>query len=289
MALHRWPTDPKGKAPAHTISWSAHQAHLKANANPAKKGEVKVSTPNGFIPVSEWDFNGGGGTAGVETAPEPVAPGLLPLPVDAAYDDEIAGHQKTRDDTITGLGGARTRGLLDYGFTEDPATKALAFDPNNPFSRAALLKKNFDVSRNATGQQMGAGGQLYAGSFQTAQDSINRNQLGSEDTLQKSLTGFLANNSNAVTNTGNQYEFNAARAAAARTGRAADNPLYSPTASTAALAPKPTPKPVVAKPVVAKKLPALMGKTLTAAPNRKGVTKTKKGNTVTYTASVKGP
>jgi hypothetical protein len=134
MALYRWPTDPKGKAAAHTISWDAHQAHLKANANPAKPGEVKISTPNGFIPVSEWDFGYGKGVL----QPDPTAPlapgapppaGELPLPVDSTYDSDIAGYDRTRRDTKTGLVGERDRGLKEYGFTEDPTSKALAFRP----------------------------------------------------------------------------------------------------------------------------------------------------------------
>jgi hypothetical protein len=299
MALYRWPTDPKGKAAAHTISWDAHQAHLKANANPAKPGEVKISTPNGFIPVSEWDFGYGKGVL----QPDPTAPlapgapppaGELPLPVDSTYDSDIAGYDRTRRDTKTGLVGERDRGLKEYGFTEDPTSKALAFDPNNPFSRASLLKKNYDVSRASTGQNMGSRGQLYAGAYQTAQDSINRGQLGDEDTLQKSLGAFLAGNTGAMTDADTLYENNAATADARRTLRAPnDNPLYSPTAAL----PKPVIAPAVAPVVAAPKKPAKPAKRLTtlkAGPGVKAtknttVKKTKNGRTVTYTTSTKGP
>lgn len=294
MALVRWPTDAPGKAPSHTKSWAAHQQSMASGI----KGDGVVGINGKAVTPEQWrsgelldallgKVKPPEPPAAVETAPPPVEPGLLPLPVDASYDNDIEGYRRTRDDTQAGLTGDRTRGLLDYGFNEDPTTKALAFDPNNPFSRASLLKKQYDIGRASTGQQMSSGGQLYAGAYQTAQDSINRGQLGAEDTLQKSLTGFLAGNSSARTRADNQFEFDSVGAEGRRTGRAGDNPLYSPTAATSALAP-PKPKPAAAVPKP-KPIPALRGNTLTAAPGLKGVKKTRKGNTVTYTARVKGP
>jgi len=155
------------------------------------------------------------------------------LPPDAAYEGVVAGATRTRD-TLLGpggvggtLGAARTQGLGDYGFTEG-AGGQLAFDPNNPFSKAALLKKSYDQNRRSTGQSMGAGGQLYSGAFQNAQDLVNRNQLQGEDALQKSLVGFLARNTQARTQAGTDYETTVAGAAGDRVGRFQTNPLYNP-------------------------------------------------------------
>jgi hypothetical protein len=274
--------------------------------NPAKPGEVKISTPNGVHPGQRVGLRlrqgrpaAGRPDRAARARGTATAAGELPLPVDSTYDSDIAGYDRTRRDTKTGLVGERDRGLKEYGFNEDPTSKALAFDPNNPFSRASLLKKNYDVSRASTGQSMGSGGQLYAGAYQTAQDSINRGQLGAEDTLQKSLGGFLARNTGAMTDADTLYENNAATADARRTGRANDNPLYSPTAAL----PKPdrdlapAVAPVVAAPGKKPAKPWEAPKRLTtlkAGPGVKAtknttVKKTKNGKTVTYTTSTKGP
>jgi hypothetical protein len=231
-ARYKWPGDKPGSK-LHTITWDAYQASLKNG--PAKPGEVKVATKKGFIPVSEWDFGYGKGV-------------MHPI-----YDDEIAGLARRRDDTVTGLGQGRQAELLGYGYTEDPNTRALAFDPNNPFSRASLLKRNYDVSRSRTGNQMASGGQLYAGAFQTSQDAINRGQLGAEDALQQSLTSWLAQNTQRKAQAGIDYETDAGRAAGRSAARALDSPLN----------------------------------TLTAAPGLKGIQVTKKGNRKTYTAAVR--
>lgn len=263
MALHRWPTDPAGKAPAHTITWAQHQTNLKAA--PAKVKPPAKAPPPAEAPV--------------------VAPGVLPPPPDPIYDDEIAGLSKARDTTTTNLGQGREAELLGYGYTEDASTGALAFDPNNPFSRASLLKRNYDVSRARTGNQMASGGQLYAGAYQTQQDSINRGQMGAEDSLQKSLTSWLSDNTQRKAQAGLDYEAGAGRAAAGRAARALDSPLYTPTATT----PIKTATPPPGKATTVKRPGILSGNTLTAAPGLKGIKVTKKGNRKTYTAQGKGP
>jgi hypothetical protein len=152
------------------------------------------------------------------------------LPPDAAYDSAIAAAQRTRDNTIAANAAARSSGLGDYGFTEGPGG-ALAYDPNNPRSKAALLKKSYDTNRRSTGQSMGAGGQLYSGAYQNSQDLVNRNQLQGEDALSKSLINFLASNTLANKNAGTNYETTAAGAYGDRVGRFSTNPLYNPAAS----------------------------------------------------------
>src|SRR4051812_39997962 len=57
------------------------------------------------------------------------------LPPDASYEATIASLQRQRDTQIAQLAQARTQSLLDYGFKEGP-NGMLAFDPNNPLSKA---------------------------------------------------------------------------------------------------------------------------------------------------------
>ena len=73
------------------------------------------------------------------------------LPPDAAYDAQMLLLARQRDQGLANLAGERVRTLGDYGFTEGIGG-SLAFDPNNPFSKAALLKKNYDQSRRASAQ-----------------------------------------------------------------------------------------------------------------------------------------
>lgn len=168
-----------------------------------------------------------GGGGGVAAAPAAPAYSVSNLPPDASYDAALAQLQRQRDQNLAGIAGARFRGLNDYGFTEGPGG-AIAYDPNNPFSKAALLKKSFDTNRRATGQNMAAGGQLYAGAFQNAQDLVNRNQLQAEDAQSKALIGFLAQNTQQQAQSRTDYETAAQQAFGDRIGRFASNPLYDP-------------------------------------------------------------
>jgi hypothetical protein len=155
---------------------------------------------------------------------------LTNLPVDASYDQQIAQLQRQRDEQFAQIAGERSRTLSDYGFQEGP-NGMLTFDPNNPFSKSAVMKKTYDTNRRSTGQSMASGGQLYSGSFQNAQDLINRNQLQSEDALTKNLQAFLARNTGQRTAAGTGYETAAAQAEAERIARFQSNPLYDPAAA----------------------------------------------------------
>lgn len=175
---------------------------------------------------------GGRPVPGANAPAAPAAPAapqysLSSLPPDASYDAAVGLLQRQRDDQIAALVAQRSQGLLDYGFTEGPSG-TLAFDPRNPFSKAALLKKSYDTNRRSTGQSMGAGGQLYSGAFQNAQDLVNRNEAQSQDQMQKSLARFLAQNTQQRTSAGTNYELAAQQAYGDRVGRFQSNPLYDP-------------------------------------------------------------
>jgi len=153
----------------------------------------------------------------------PAAP-AVPAP-DPVYDAEILAAQRTRTNALTDLTGTRRRTLADYGFTEttDPVTGqptgVTNFDPNNPFSRAALLKKNYNNQRARTAGSMAAAGQMYAGAFNQARNIVNRGQLAAEDQLQKSLQDFLARNTSGAAAAQTTYETSAAAAEGNRLAR----------------------------------------------------------------------
>jgi len=161
------------------------------------------------------------------SAVAPAQYSLANLPPDASYDQQVALLQRQRDQQLAALVGERTRTLSDYGFQEGP-NGALTFDPNNPFSKSAVMKKTFDTNRRSIAQSMGSGGQLYSGAFQNAQDLIGRNQLQSEDALQKNVLAFLARNTSQRAQALTGYETSAAQAEGDRIGRFQSNPLYDP-------------------------------------------------------------
>jgi hypothetical protein len=120
------------------------------------------------------------------------------LPVDPAFDDQIGGLTKTRDDTIAGLVAQRTGTKLDFGYDEtlnpDGTVAALTFDPLNVNSRAAQMKKRYDQSKAGTTNSLAARGQLYSGAMANAQGANDSNYSTSSDSLQKSLLKYLAGN-----------------------------------------------------------------------------------------------
>lgn len=139
----------------------------------------------------------------------------------------MGGLASQRDSTIAGLGQQRQQGLLQYGYTEG-APGQIAFDPTNPYSQAAMLKRNYDQSRTGTTTNYAARGQLYAGSLQNAQDENNRGEAQSSDALQKQLLAFLTRNTQARFQAGSDYEMGAGQALSDSIGRAPTNPAYTP-------------------------------------------------------------
>jgi len=176
----------------------------------------------------------GGGAAAAPGASGAAAPGAAPspynysnLPPDPVYDADEAAARRTRDTTITDLGAERSRTNLDYGFTEGVGG-TLAYDPTNPFSKASVLKKNYDIDRRSKAQSMAAGGNLYSGAFQNAQDAVNRGELQGSTALTSSLGRWLAGNTVDVANARTAYDTSVATAAGNRVARFDTNPLYNP-------------------------------------------------------------
>lgn len=195
----------------------------------------------------------------------PVAPaaptprGPLALPPDPVYDASEAAARSNRDTSLAGLSQQRTGQLIGYGYSEDPVSGALAFNPLDPFSKASLLKKTYDQSRARTAQSMGSTGGLYAGAFQQGQDIVNRGQVQGEDALQRSLTSWLAQNTAGRQRAQTKYETDVSTAAGASAGRASTSPLYSPEADISAAT-------AVAAPAAAKPYKEQPGKSSAGVP-----------------------
>lgn len=150
------------------------------------------------------------------------------LPPDPAYQLTLGGLTAGRDNTLAGLAQQRGAGLSQYGYTEDPATHAIAFDPNNPYSQAALLRQHYQQSKTGNTNRFADSGQGYAGSLQNAQNAATDNFNRSDNGLTQAVINFLANNTQAATAAGNQFDLNSGLALGQSVQNAPNNPLYSP-------------------------------------------------------------
>jgi hypothetical protein len=149
------------------------------------------------------------------------------LPVDPIYESAVAGAQNTRDTTLAGLGTQRTLGASQYGYTPtydaNGMVKALAVDPNNPYSKAALLKQTYDQNLAKSKQSMASRGQLYAGAYGVAQ-SLEDQKFGAQsNNLQNAFINFIAANQGAINNVNTNYTNALGGAAGDRAARAAAN------------------------------------------------------------------
>lgn len=119
-------------------------------------------------------------------------PAWAPAPSDAALEDQYAAYDKQATGVKSGYL-AQSRDLLkDYGFQE--GSQAFTFgavDPNNPFSKAALLKQSLERAQRGNTNSYAARGQLYSGALQRSQDkSLGDFQQG-ENTLLNALRANL--------------------------------------------------------------------------------------------------
>ena len=191
----------------------------KASRRPSRSGRPRPAAP------------------AAPAAPRPATPAVGPAPMvggppappDPRYENEIAGAQRTRDTTIAGRRRRAHPGPDRLRLHRGRRAGQLTFDPNNSFSKAAQLKRNYDASQALDRQPMAAGGGLYAGAYQSAQDVVNRGELGAQDELQTSLAEFLRATPPTGRAAGTRYQEDVGQAESDRVGRIEDNPLYEPT------------------------------------------------------------
>ena len=153
------------------------------------------------------------------------------LPPDPVYQQTIGALGKSLTDTLAGISQQRTAGLQTYGYTEDPTTHAIAYDPNNPYSQAALLRKNYQQAKTGNTNSYAASGQLYAGSLQNAQDKATGDFNQADNNLTRAVINFLANNTQASTTATDNYNTSAGQALGQSVANAPNSPLYNPSAT----------------------------------------------------------
>lgn len=135
-------------------------------------------------------------TSGVQTAagfPNMASPTLNELPrAEALPPDPYLLAQQAASRNALRVGDAwdtYQTGLTqsEYGF--DPSG---GIDPRNPYSRAALARRQYQDSQRGAMNSYAAQGQLYSGAYRNAQDTTARNYDVTLDSLKKGLQGDLA-------------------------------------------------------------------------------------------------
>jgi hypothetical protein len=176
--LYRWPTDPAGKPAAHKISWAQHNAP-----------KASINTPDS--PVKPFPTKGipAPGGSGLLTPPTkgagiaaPAGGVAVPTPTPATYDpfqtqpgdsastiSEVGDAQKWWNLQDAAFTGQLTEGERRLGVTGTDVVGAdgvtgrqYALNLDNPYSRAAQLKVQFEQGRN--GMIRGAGNNVFSGS-----------------------------------------------------------------------------------------------------------------------------
>lgn len=139
------------------------------------------------------------------STPPPAAPAVTqtrrPIEEDAGYQQQIATAARNRDSTFTDIDRQRGQTLQQFGYTAQfnpdqsivAGTLAAApTDPNNPFSRAALLKRAYDDRKRGTETSYAARGQQFAGSMVNANNRIDLENLQSQNAMSSQLADILA-------------------------------------------------------------------------------------------------
>lgn len=106
-------------------------------------------------------------------------------------------NDSARDNIFADLTKSAGYAQADYGYTGSDTNgdgipdSGFNVDPNNPFSRAALLQKRYTESKQGTTNSMAAQGQLYSGALQSAQDENSFQNQAGVDENQKAFNRYL--------------------------------------------------------------------------------------------------
>lgn len=124
-------------------------------------------------------------------APDPKygVTGITPVKFDPYGDPSYAAGATAVTNANTHAGTERDyqygRGAQLYGVNAEGG-----FDPTNPYSQAAIMKKHYDDSQRGTTNSYAAQGQLYAGSLNNARATNDYNYGVSGDQLKRAASDF---------------------------------------------------------------------------------------------------
>lgn len=117
------------------------------------------------------------------------------VPKDATYNAQATNYARQRDDTLAGIGRERNQAMADYGYTgtfdAQGNLTGRAVDPNNPFSRAALLKRTYDQRAGSNINNYASRGMLQSGAYNAAKDNTDFGFLQGTNENERSLDAIL--------------------------------------------------------------------------------------------------
>lgn len=183
----------------------------------------------------------------------------MPYLTDPLYLADIGTANKQKETTLANLGTQRTLAATDYGYNptydEHGLVKSLAVDPNNPYSKAALLTKSYQDNLRRNQGSFASRGQLYAGSLGVAQSLEDQNFSQGSNSLTNAFIRFIATNQGQINQANTDWTGAIARAegeGAYRASQAEPAPAPAPSGGGAAPTPaaSPTASPGNATPIV---------------------------------------
>lgn len=182
---------------------------------------------------TEYRWHDGNGHDSWHTAPPPAGKGppappsaSAPAPpqgpvtnFDPVRDQQLGLNQKTYGDTLSNLDQQTSTLENQFGFNGSGQV-----DPTNPFSKAALLQRNYSNATRGSTNRYASNGQLYAGSLQNQQNTNAFNYQSGFNTLKTDFNNRLQQIAQARTSAGNNLSQNNLNANAASLGRAVTAP-----------------------------------------------------------------
>jgi hypothetical protein len=136
-------------------------------------GEIRIATPNGFIPVSQWDFGYG---PGVMNDPALAAPGIVAQPQPPDPYLALQTLQANQNVQLGDADAAYQQGQLGRSSGFDAAGNLIqqgsaAF---SPYSQAMLLQDQFKRNQAGTANSYAAQGQYNSGAYGRAKERDSR-------------------------------------------------------------------------------------------------------------------
>lgn len=184
MAKYKWPTDPPGKPPSHSISWTQHQNNTNAPGSQSANSQAFINTYNQAHPETPY-----GSPAFQALTNPPAAP-----PFDAELEARRSAATQRRTNLLSDQDVDLQQTSQEYGFSYNPASGAFGgFDPTNPFSQAALLMKARNERNQGENTSYAARGQLYSGSYEAAKKETGHAYDKGYDTLRRGFDDYVKN------------------------------------------------------------------------------------------------
>jgi len=116
-------------------------------------------------------------TAVPTTAPRPP----VAMPWDTNYETRVSGINRSRDTELASIQDDENRAKQEYGFD----------DLSDPFNKLKTMERLYQQSKAGAGNSMAAGGQLYSGAYQQAQNQLGYAEAQDRDSLRRSYDDVL--------------------------------------------------------------------------------------------------